>query len=248
MSPLAPSKVLFLVAIIIGSSFALESLAGASASSDLTLAREINVTSADLPSGTTWSSSPASPNSAAQVARARQAVACMKASGGAAAALSADAFGTTGVAAGVVTADVQSADFGPKGSSTGLPGISSEVDVVRTSSQATKDLSAFASAKVLACATSLVKTVLSQETGHAVTVSSNFASAPRHGGGSGGVRWVFSVKGSGLSATVDEDAYFYVQGRAEISFSFINAGTSFSTSSASTIVSHVMTRAARLAG
>ena len=215
-----------------------EAAAAASPRSDVAVARLINVTSADLPDPATWAGSVQTPNTAAQIAQAHRALRCISNRSGK---ISPDPFGTIGRAGGTVTADVQSSMFAKKRTASGLPGVSSEVDFLTSSTQATKDLAAFDSKVDLSCLTALIANVTAGEVGHKVLVNASVTSIPHYGSGNGGVGIRFTV--TGLSAPLVDVAYFYVEGRAEVSLSFVNLGTSFPTGWAHGIAARVMARA-----
>ena len=216
-------------------------VAGASPTlSDTAIAGVINVTNADLPAPSTWSGSAQTPNTATEVALAQQALRCISAKTGT---ISPDAFGTVGGKGGIVTTDVESLIFSKKGTATGLPEVSSDVDLLTTSSQASRDLVAFGRKVDLPCLTALIANVTSGVTGEKGAVTSSFMSIPHHGTGNGGVGIRFAISGVGLSGPLIDDAYFYVEGRAEISLAFTNVSTPFQAAEANAIAARVMARA-----
>jgi hypothetical protein len=208
--------------------------------SDTAIANVINVTSADLPAPSTWTASVQTPNTATEITLAQQALHCISAKTGT---ISPDAFGTVGGKGGIVTADVESLIYSKKGTSTGLPEVSSDVDLLTTSSQASRDLTAFGKKVDLPCLTALIANVTAGVTGEKGPVASSFVSIPRHGTGNGGVGIRFAISGVGLSGPLIDDAYFYVEGRAEISLAFTNVSTPFSEAEANAVAARVMARA-----
>ena len=71
-------------------------------------------------------------------------------------------------------------------------------------------------------------------------------SAPRHGGGSGGVHIQFIESGGNfalLKAKLYDNAYYYVQGSAEVTMSFINLSSAFNPAWSTASIAKVMARA-----
>ena len=217
----------------------------ASSTSDATKASEINLHSSDLPTSAHWSSTPAPPS---QVALGKTAVSCMKAGGGAGAKVSPDPFGTVGKASSDVTADVSSNVFGIKGSATGLPSASSEVVFVTTAGQALNDLAAFGTSHVQSCEATLVTAVTQLSSGGKPKTTTSVMSLPHFGNGSGGVHLRFVTTGGNIPGKLYQDAYYYVQGRAEVALTFVNLATPFSSTWAGSIAKNIMARAKSIAG
>jgi hypothetical protein len=68
----------------------------------------------------------------------------------------------------------------------------------------------------------------------------------QNGGGGLHLRFVFT--GGNIPAKLYEDLYYYVEGRAEVTLTFVNLTAPFSSSWASSIVKSVMARAKSIAG
>lgn len=216
-------------------------------SSDATLAKTLNMTRAELPQPTTWTSTAQTPNTPAETALGVKAVACVRAGSGAGAKVSADPFGTTGVVGGTVTADVQSPEFAVKGAS-GFPSASSEVVMLKSAAQASNDLSAFASPSTRGCFASLLAGFLKSDGDTKLKVTSSSQALPHLGSARGGFGYRFVVSGPELPGRLIDYTYFYVQGRAEIDLEFVNIATQFPTTWANSIAAVVMERARSLLG
>ena len=206
-------------------------------------AKAINLKVTDLPTSIHWAASPPGKSSKAEVALAEKTVACLKKVGP----VSPDPFGTRGLSGGIVEADISSPMFYDKAASlTMLPSASSEVVFLTTASQARTDQATIARSGSLACLTAQFVGDSSLQGAGKVKGTASFVPAPRYGGGNGGVHIRFVVSGGNfalLKSKLYDDEYFYVQGPAEISMSFINLGTSFNPSGAATAISKVMARA-----
>jgi hypothetical protein len=218
------------------------------AASDGTLAREIDVAAGDLPTTITWTSSSQTPNTAAQTKQAEEAVTCMQKSGAVAQSLSPDPFGTSERTGGPVVADVQSPLFAKQDSTIGLPTVSSDVTFMKTAAQASTDLAAFATNSGLACISTLIGTLTAAAVGHQIGMTNSFIQIPRHGTGIGGVGVRFAITDAGVSGTLYDDAFFYVEGTAEVSISFVNLDSHVTTSWEDSIAAKVMARAQHLVG
>jgi hypothetical protein len=228
--------------------FALPSLAAgrlpAGAVSPVTAAKAINIKVADLPTSIHWLAAPAGTSSKAQVALAQKALACLKKVGP----VSPDPFGTIGKAGGSVRADVSSPTWYDKASTlTQLPSVSSEVVFLNSAAAARSDLSTIGRSGSLACLTAqLVANSELQGAGTGIKGTARFLAAPRHGGGSGGVRIQFIESGGNfalIKAKLYDNEYFYVQGSAEVAMSFINLNSSFNTTWSAASIAKVMARA-----
>jgi hypothetical protein len=219
------------------------------ASSVVSEAKAINLKVADLSSSLHWATSSPGKSSKAEATLAAKTVVCLKKVGP----VSPDPFGTTGKSGGVVLADVSSPTLYDKASTlTQLPSASSEVVFVTKASGATADLSTVGRSGSLVCLTAqLVGNSSLQGAGKGIKGTASFMSAPRHGTGSGGVHIRFVESGGNfalLKSKLYDDEYFYAQGSAEISISFINLGSPFNQAWATTAISKVMARAASEAG
>ena len=168
--------------------------------------------------------------------------------GGRGAKVSPDPFGTVGKPSGDVTADVSSKVFAIKGSVTGLPSASSEVVFVSTTKQALADLVAFGTSHAQSCVTTLMATVTGLSAGGKVKATVSTLALPHLGNGSGGVHLRFVMTGSNIPAKLYEDLYYYVEGRAEVTLTFVDLTAPFSSSWAGSIVKSVMARAKSIAG
>ena len=239
----------FAGALAVGSVFALPSmgnfrqLSGGS-SSVVAQAKAINLKVSDLSASIKWATSEPVASPKGELALGKQAVACM-AKGGP---VSPDPFGTSGVTGGVVLADISSPTYSEKSSTlTHLPSASSEVAFLTTASKALADLAAVGRKSSIAClATQMAAESSLQGAGKGVKASGSFMSAPRYGGGSGGVHIRFLETGGNfalLKETLSDDEYFYVQGTAEVFLTFINLGPAFNSSWAASAISKVMARA-----
>jgi hypothetical protein len=216
------------------------------AASDGSLAREIDVGAGDLPTAITWTSSSQTPNTAAQTKQAEQAVTCIQKSGAVAQSVSPDPFGTSEQTGGPVVADVESPLFAKLNSTIGLPTVSSDVTFMKTATQASTDLAAFATNAGLACISTLIGTLTAAAVGHQIGMTSSFIQIPRHGTGVGGVGVRFAITDAGLSGTLYDDAFFYAEGTAEVSLSFVNVASHVASSWENSITAKVMARAQRL--
>jgi hypothetical protein len=218
------------------------------ATSDGALARQINVALSDLPTAIAWTSSSQTPNTAAQTKQAEQAVACLQRTGSSAQSVSPDPFGTSEKTVGSVVADVESPLFAKETSTIGLPTISSDVTMLKTATQASTDLAAFATNAGLACVSTLIGTLTAAAVGHQIGLTDTFIDIPRHGSGNGGVGMRFAITNAGLTGTLYDDAFFYVQGRAEMSLSYVNLAAHVQTTWETSVAAKVMTRAQHLLG
>ncbi len=216
--------------------------------SDATLAHKINVAAGDLPTEIVWVGAKPTARPVAEKAQDEQTITCMKKAGGAAAKISPDPFGTVGEPGGTVTVDVSSSTFSPKGAANRFPQVSSEVDFLKTASQATNDLAAFATKAALVCFAREFANLYSAEIGSKVSATTSFLPLTHYGAGNGGVHGRYVITGKALKAPLYDDAYFYVQGRAEILLSFVNLGSPFSSNWASSVVGKVMARAKSVLG
>jgi hypothetical protein len=220
----------------------LHQLSGGS-SSVLAQAKAINMKVSDLPASIKWATSQPVASPKAELALGKEAVSCV-AKGGP---VSPDPFGTSGVTGGVVVLDISSPTYSEKSATlTHLPSGSSEVVFLTTASKALADLVAVGRKSSPAClAAQLAADSALQGAGKGVKASASFMSAPRYGGGSGGIHIRFLESGGNLPAPLKiyDDEYFYVQGPAEVSLTFINLGSAFSSSSAASAISKVMARA-----
>jgi len=213
------------------------------ASSAAAEAKVVNMKVSDLSPSITWATSQPVASPKAEKAVGKQTVACM-AKGGP---VSPDLFGTSGVTGGVVLADVSSPTYFEKSATlTHLPSASSEVVFVTTPSGALADLVAVGRKSSLVCLGDQLATDSSlQGAGKGVKANASFMSAPRYGGGSGGVHIRFLESGGNLppGLKIYDDVYDYVQGPAEVSLTFINLGAAFNSSWAATAIAKVMARA-----
>jgi hypothetical protein len=212
------------------------------------LARQINVALSDLPSAIAWTSSSQTPNTAAQTKQAEQAVSCIQRSGGSAQSVSSDPFGTSEETGGPVVADVESPLFAKEASSIGLPTISSDVTMMKNASQASTDLAAFATNAGLACVSALIGTLTAAAVGHQIGLTDSFVTIPRHGTGNGGIGMRFAITNAGLTGTLYDDAFFYAQGKAEVSLSYVNLDSHVQSSWETSVATKVMTRAQHVLG
>jgi hypothetical protein len=231
-----------------GSACALPSLANVRLPSRASItilakAKAINLKVTDLSTSIKWVIAPPGKSSKAAAALANKTVACLKKVGP----VSPDPFGTRSVIGGVVVVDVSSPTYYQKGSFTQLPSASSEVVFLTTASGAVTDLSTISRKPSLACLTAqLVGNSILGGAGKSVKGSASFMAAPRHGGGSGGVHIRFVETGGNfalLKSKLYDDEYFYVQGPAEVAMSFINLGSPFKATWATSAISKVMARA-----
>jgi hypothetical protein len=233
-----------------GSLLALPSLANlrlpaARPTSVVAEANAINLKVTDLSSSLHWKAAPPGKSSKAVAALAVKTLACLKKVGP----VSPDPFGTIGKSGGTVLADISSPTYYDKAATlTQLPSASSEVVFLTKASGASTDLSSFARSGSLACLTAqLVGDSSLEGAGKGIKGTATYMSAPRHGTGSGGVLVRFVESGGNfalLKEKLYDDEYFYVQGSAEVSMSFINLGLSFNSAWATAAVSNVMARAA----
>jgi hypothetical protein len=207
-------------------------------------AKAINMKLSDLPASIKWATSQPVASPKAELALGKQAVACV-AKGGS---VSPDPFGTSGVIGGPVVADISSPTYFEKSATlTRLPSASSEVVFLSTASGALADLVAVGRKSSLVClATQMAANSTLQGAGQGVKAGASFMSAPRYGGGGGGVHIRFVETGGNfalLKSKLYADEYFYVQGSAEVFLTFINLGSAFSPSSTASAISKVMARA-----
>jgi hypothetical protein len=232
-----------------GSALALPALAASRApagarSSVVAEAKAINLKAADLSTSIRWVAAPAGKSSKAEAALAQKALTCLKKVGS----VSPDPFGTTGKTGGAVLADVSSPNWYDKASSlTQLPSASSEVVFVNSAAAARSDLATIGRGSSLACLTAqLVANSELQGAGSGIKGTAKFLPAPRHGGGSGGVHIQFIESGGGfalLKAKLYDNAFYYVQGSAEVTMSFINLGSAFNPAWTTASIAKVMARA-----
>jgi hypothetical protein len=206
-------------------------------------AAAINLQAADFPAGTSWTSSPSTPNTASQNRLAKQALTCIKRGGGTARKISSDPFDLAGSTSAAGTADIQSPMFSERSSTTGLPGMQSDVVVVTTNRQAINDLASFALKKTFACATRFELAIVEGAADTKLKSSSKLRHPAHFGHGNGGIEYSIKFTGGGLGVALFTDAYFYVQGNAEVSFSFANLGSPFPAAWAGAVITSVMTRA-----
>jgi hypothetical protein len=216
------------------------------ATSGVSLARQINVVLSDLPAAVIWTSSSQTPNTAAQTKQAEQAVACLQRAVGNSQSVSADPFGTSEKTGGPVVADVESPLFAKETSTIGLPTISSDVTLLKTATQASSDLAAFSTTAGLACVSTLIGTLTAAAVGHPIGLTDTFITIPRHGTGAAGVGMRFAITNAGLTGTLYDDAFFYVQGKAEVSVSYVNLAAHVQTTWETSVAAKVMTRAQHL--
>ena len=158
--------------------------------------------------------------------------------------MSPDPFGTNSVIGGVILADVSSPTYYDKAATlTQLPSASSEVVFLTKASGAVGDLSTIARSGSLACLTTqLVGNSILGGPGRPSDRIASYITAPRHGTGSGGIGIRFIESGGNfalLKSELYDDEYFYVQGPAEISLSFINLGSPFNSAWATSAISKV---------
>lgn len=212
---------------------------------DTSKAKAINIKDSDMPSSTKWASTPQTPYNKAETAAGKKAIACIDKSG----AVSGDAFGTSRITGGEVVVDVRSDQYYEASATlTELPAANSEVVFLSSAGDATKDLNAFERKSSLSCLGAQLVVESEAEGSGSVKISANVMPAPHYGGGNGGLRIRFVETGGLLPGGLYNDEYFYVQGPSEVSFSFLNLGTPFSTSWADSIIEKVMKRAASTVG
>ncbi|MGO8725000.1 MAG: hypothetical protein ACLQRM_20070 [Acidimicrobiales bacterium] len=218
-------------------------LPAARSSSVVAEAEAINLKVTDLSPSIHWVSASAGKTSKAAAALAVKTIACLEKVGP----VSPDPFGTRSVVGGVVVADVSSPTYYDKAATlTQLPSASSEVVFLKTASESLTDLSTIARSGSLACLTAQLVGNSTLEGAGKVKGSASFMAAPHHGAGSGGVHIRFVESGGNfalLKSELYDDEYFYVQGPAEISMSFINLGSPFNPAWATAAISKVMARA-----
>ncbi|MGD0440404.1 MAG: hypothetical protein ABSB52_07220 [Acidimicrobiales bacterium] len=214
------------------------------ASSSVTAeAKAINMKVQDLSASIKWAVEQSSATPKGEAAIAKQAVACLAKTGP----VSPDPFGASGVTGGVVLVDVSSPTYYEKSATlTHLPSADSEVVFQKTASGALADLAAVGHKPSLVClGDQLAADSSLQGAGKGVKAKGSFLPAPRYGGGSGGLHIRFLESGGNLPAGLDiyDDEYFYVEGQAEVSLTFINLGSAFNSSWAASTISKVMARA-----
>ncbi|MGA3220087.1 MAG: hypothetical protein ABSE77_13590 [Acidimicrobiales bacterium] len=221
--------------------------ATASTAGDRAMASQINMRRTDLPAGPQWTSSPSTPNPPGWVATSRKAIACIQHAAGHALAVSPDPFGLGAGPVGDVTADVSSPTFAVKGPSQ-LPSASSEVVMTTTAMQATADLRALDTASAVPCVRATFQAIFTSEhvpagtklTIQPLTPPPLVPSRPRGG---------FRISLSGPSfGDINNEAFFYTVGRAELALSFTAPGTSFRSDWALSISHKVVARAETLLG
>jgi hypothetical protein len=208
-------------------------------------AKAINLKVTDLSSSLHWATSAPGHSSKAEAALAVKALACLKKVGS----VSPDPFGTTGAVGGVVAADLSSPSFYDKAFTlTQLPSASSEVVFLTKASGATADLATIGRSGSLGCLTAqFIGDSALQGAGKGLKGTASYLPAPRHGTGAGGAHIQFVVSGGNfalLKMKLYDNEYFYAQGPAEVSLSFINLGSPFNSSWATAAISKVMARAA----
>ena len=200
----------------------------------------------DLPAGPQWTSSPSTPNPPGWVATSRKAIACIQRAAGHALAVSPDPFGL-GRPGGDVTADVSSPTFAVKRPSQ-LPSASSEVVMTTTAMQATADLRALATQSAVPCVKAVFQAIFTSEhvpagtklTVQLLTPPPLVPSRPRGG---------FRISLSGPSfGDINDDAFFYTVGRAELGLSLTALGKSFRSDWAMSISQKVVARAGTVLG
>jgi len=233
-----------------GSLLALPSLAhvplpATGPSSVVAEANAINIKPTDLSTSLHWKAAPPGKSSKAVAALAVRTLTCLKKVGP----VSPDPFGTIGKSGGVVVADISSPTYYDKAATlTQLPSASSEVVFMTKASGANTDLSTFALSGSLACLSAqLVGDSSLEGAGKGIKGGAAYLAAPRHGTGNGGLLVRFVESGGNfalLKQKLYDDEYFYVQGTAEVSMSFINLGSPFDPTWANAAVSNVMARAA----
>lgn len=203
-------------------------------------ARAINMKASDLPSRVHWTAAPAAASSKAVVALAEKTVACLKRVGK----VSPDPFGTRGLSGGEVEADISSPTYYQSSSFTQLPSASSEVVFLTSAAAARADQAIVAKPAALACLTTQFVGDSSLGGAGKVKGTGSFLSVHHYGQGDGGVHVQFLVTGGLLPSKLYDNEYFYVQGNAEISMSFINLGSAFDAGWSSVAIAKVMARAA----
>jgi len=119
--------------------------------------------------------------------------------------------------------------------------------MLKSATQASNDLSAFATSVALTCLSNYLAAGLGVAGTGKVTAATG-PSIPRLGTGRGGLDLRFVVTGLGLSGPLVDDSYFYVQGRAEVYLSFLSINTQFSKAWSDAIATHVMARARSVLG
>ncbi len=215
---------------------------GAGSSSVVAEAKAINLKVSDLPTSIKWATAKPTASPKGEAALGKQAVACI-AKGGP---VSPDPFGTSGVVAGTVLADVSSPTYFEKSQTlTHLPSATSEVVFLKTAPAALADLAGVGRKASIAClATQMAAESTLQGAGKGVNARGSFLPAPRYG--SGGVHIRFLESGGNfalLKEALYDDEYFYVQGSAEVYLTFVNLGSAFSPSGAAAAIADVMARA-----
>jgi len=213
----------------------------------LAKAKAINLKVSDLPTTTRWATSPAAASPKAELAVGKKAVACIKKGGP----VSPDPFGTSGVTGGVVVVDVTAPTYFQKGATlTHLPSATSEVVFLKTAPEALADLVAIGRGPSLACLAAQLASDSALQGAGKVKAAASFMSAPRHGAGKGGIHIRFLESGGNLPGTLKiyDDVFYYVQGPAEVSLTFINLGSAFGLTSEVSVISKVMARAEADAG
>jgi hypothetical protein len=212
----------------------------------LAKAKAINLKVSDLPTTIRWATSPAAASPKAELAVGKKAVACIKKRGP----VSPDPFGTSGVTGGVVVVDVGAPTYFQKGRTlTHLPSATSEVVFLKTAPEALADLVAIGRGSSLACLAAQLASDSALQGAGKVKAAASFMSAPRHGAGKGGIHIRFLESGGNLGTLkIYDDVFYYVQGPAEISLTFINLGSAFGLTSEVSAISKVMARAKADAG
>jgi hypothetical protein len=226
-------------------SFSKLALPNLKASSSPSEAKAINLKATDLSTSLHWATAAPGHSSKAEAALSAKALGCLKKVGS----VSPDPFGTTGAVGGVVSADVSSPSFYDKASTlTQLPSASSEVVFMTKSSGASADLATIGRSGAPSCLLAqFIGDSSLQGAGKGLKGTASFLKAPRHGTASGGAHIQFVVSGGNfalLKMKLYDNEYFYVQGPAEVSLSFINLGSPFNSSWATAAISKVMARAA----
>jgi hypothetical protein len=218
------------------------------ADSDTATAKALNVTRAELPVSVKWAAASQLPNTATDAALGVKAVQCIRAGGRAAGKISTDPFGTTEVVGGKVTTDVKSSDFFVTGSTNSGASVSSEVVLLKNSTEATDDLSALSTGSARTCFTTLFVAIGKETGGGSVKATLTLPSIPHLGTGRGGLDFRVVLKGGNLSGPILDDTYFYVQGRAEFALSFVSLKAQFPVTWANEIAARVMDKARSILG
>jgi hypothetical protein len=244
-----PTSLLACLLVVTGTLTSITGATAATASTvgDRSLASQINMLRTDLPVGPLWTSSPSTPNPPGWVATSRTAIACIRHAAGQGLEVSADPFGLGAGPVGDVTADLSSPTFAVKGPSQ-LPSASSEVVMTTTAQQAAADLRALDTPSAVPCVKAVFQAIFTSEhmpdgtklTIHLLTPPPLIPSRPR-----GGFRFSLSVPSFG---DINDEAFFYTVGRAELALSFTALGKSFRPDWALSISQKVVARAETVLG